>query len=293
MNRGDRFKKLCELREAALPWTIKAILWAIIMRENGRTGWTFAGRERLAKDAGIALRTAERYLPVLEKLGIVEVKHRWKKTSMRRVNSEKLQMEIGTSLDLSKLRRAEKHTATAAVSQRLETHDGPASAAGGEGEESPERRCENAIAAASNRQSGDKETTVKSILETKHSSPGDRATSPRFDLSVKKHLENGIYRRRLFESYLNLPPFFDEEKRVEEVLQKAVRELYQNRGRELNEVPEAAVLETARKRFKGISSFGGIRNSERRMKIVVGCVVNAVAETAAVLIASTRLEVGS
>lgn len=109
-------------------------------------------------------------------------------------------------------------------------------------------------------------------------SPAD--PKPGTDLWNKKYFESALYRKRLFETYDNLPPFFSHKERVEKVVEKAVRELFMNRDRELKEVDENAVLETARSRLNRFANFEGIKHSEKRRKVVVGCVVNAVAEGA-------------
>ncbi len=100
------------------------------------------------------------------------------------------------------------------------------------------------------------------------------------DLVSKQDFESVIYRRKLFELYDYLPPSFSHKKRVDHVLEKAVSEVFLNRGRELEGVDESAVLEAARKRVTRFSDFETIRDQEKRRRVVVGCVVNATAEAA-------------
>jgi hypothetical protein len=106
---------------------------------------------------------------------------------------------------------------------------------------------------------------------------------------TKKDLESAIYRKNLFELYDNLPPKFDHKMRVEEMTYKAAHDLFMNRRRELEAVSEEAVLNVAQIRLCASSeSFEKISDYERRRKVVVACVVNAVVE--AVLRASVKHE---
>ena len=162
---GDRFQKLCALREADLAWPLKGLLWAVIMREDMRTGWTRAGRKRLAKDSGIGLRTAERYLPLLEHLGIVEVTHRWHNTSLRRVNIEKLQEASPDPFSRLRLEGSSSQAAGQASFPRGTRNRTAAPSAVRTRVVPPERHDQTATEGISNRPKGEEESTFKTTME--------------------------------------------------------------------------------------------------------------------------------
>lgn len=70
------FEKMRALRKSKLKLTERALCWAVVLRENGRTGVAAAALGLLADDAGLGLRTAERDLARLVRLGIVK---RWRR----------------------------------------------------------------------------------------------------------------------------------------------------------------------------------------------------------------------
>lgn len=94
----------------------------------------------------------------------------------------------------------------------------------------------------------------------------------------KRHLEDAIYRKHLFDLYDNLPPAFDHKRRVDQLVIKGVRQLFMNRERELEGLDENTVLEAATKQVREFTRFENIRDYDKRKKVVVGCVVSAIAE---------------
>jgi len=96
----------------------------------------------------------------------------------------------------------------------------------------------------------------------------------------RDHLEAAIYRKKLFELYDNLPPRFDLQKRIEQMICKAVEELFLNRSNELNGVPPEEILMIARERLSGFRHFEFIDDWEKRRNMVVACVVNSVTDAA-------------
>ncbi len=264
---GDRWKKLVAIRDSLLRSEVKSILYAIVLREDWGTGWTFAGRKKLACDGGMSLRTLEQYLPLMERAGMVETRYRFRAMALRRANAARLDTDIRELLPLRRTRSPGEtvvKTATGAVLRK---------------EQPPSTRGKTATCAASNRNPRGHKTTSETTYENiSHRSPENGATHFGFAPMQKKHLEKGIYRKHLFELYDNLPPSFDHCKRVEHLLNKAARHLCMNRGRELGGVSEEQLLETAQRRISRFSSLECIWDSEERKRAVVGCVINAVAE---------------
>jgi hypothetical protein len=103
--------------------------------------------------------------------------------------------------------------------------------------------------------------------------PGDESR-------LRKHLERAIYREHLFETYDNLPSFFSHKERVEQVTEKAVRQLFMNRSQELEGADETTVLLDARNRLNRFAHLEAIKDWVKRRKVVVGCVVTAGVEAA-------------
>lgn len=269
---GDRWKKLVGVREARLRSEVKGILYAIVLSEGWPKGWSFAGRMKLADRAGMSLRTLEQYLPLMERAGMVETKHRHHASALRRANSAKFHTEMLELLPLKRTRGRRDTVSKTATDAVLS-------------QEKPQfTRRETAVNAASNRSQRGQETISETSLRTEHSSPEHGVGA------IKKHLEKAIYRRELFQLYDNLPRFFEHAKRVEQMIEKAVYHLYLNRGRELDGIPEARLLEAARCRLDGFRDFEAIRDYDRRKRIVVGCVVNAIAEAAVSLLRSSSQE---
>ena len=98
---GPRWKKLRSLRDTSFRPAVKAILQSIIMRESRDDGWAWAGRLKIAKDAGICLRQVGRYLPKLQRCGLVEIKRRYNAEPRRRVILEKLELAESSPLALN------------------------------------------------------------------------------------------------------------------------------------------------------------------------------------------------
>ncbi len=78
--------KLRAVRDSTLRLTEAALVMAIILRENGRTGTTWASVETLAADAHLGLRVARRDLAKLIQLGVVERARRKHKSSLLSVS---------------------------------------------------------------------------------------------------------------------------------------------------------------------------------------------------------------
>lgn len=97
---GPRWKKLKSLRDTSFRPAVKAILQSIIMRESRDDGWSRTGRLQIATDAGICLRQAGRYLPKLQRCGLVEIKRRYNAEPFRRVILEKLELAESSPLAL-------------------------------------------------------------------------------------------------------------------------------------------------------------------------------------------------
>lgn len=98
---GPRWKKLKSLRDTSFRPAVKAILQSIIMRESRDDGWSRTGRLQIATDAGICLRQAGRYLPKLQRCGLVEIKRRYNAEPFRRVILEKLELAESSPLALN------------------------------------------------------------------------------------------------------------------------------------------------------------------------------------------------
>ncbi len=98
---GPRWKKLKSLRDTSFRPAVKAILQSIIMRESRDDGWSRTGRLQIAKDAGVCLRQVGRYLPKLQRCGLVEIKRRYNAEPRRRVMLEKLELAESSPLALN------------------------------------------------------------------------------------------------------------------------------------------------------------------------------------------------
>ena len=98
---GPRWKKLKSLRDTSFRPAVKAILQSIIMRESRDDGWSRTGRLQIAQDAGMCLRQVGRYLPKLQRCGLVEIKRRYNAEPRRRVMLEKLELAESSPLALN------------------------------------------------------------------------------------------------------------------------------------------------------------------------------------------------
>ncbi len=98
---GPRWKKLKSLRDTSFRPAVKVILQSIIMRESRDDGWSRTGRLQIAQDAGMCLRQVGRYLPKLQRCGLVEIKRRYNAEPRRRVMLEKLELAESSPLALN------------------------------------------------------------------------------------------------------------------------------------------------------------------------------------------------
>jgi hypothetical protein len=98
---GPRWKKLKTLRDTSFRPTVKAILQSIIMRESRDDGLARTGRLQIAKDAGVSLRQVGRYLPKLQRCGLVQIRRRYNTPALRRVSIEKLELAESSPLALN------------------------------------------------------------------------------------------------------------------------------------------------------------------------------------------------
>lgn len=92
MKQGElALAKLRGVRDSGLSLSQFAICVSIILRENFKSGYTYASTRTLARDAKIVVRTAYQNLGILERAGIVKVQRRRGKSSLRWVNLAALQ----------------------------------------------------------------------------------------------------------------------------------------------------------------------------------------------------------
>lgn len=78
--------ELRAIRKSPLCSRCKAILVAIVLRQDAKSGITYTGQRRLSRDAGVRMRTVGFLLPVLQQAGIVKVIKRRNRTALRTVN---------------------------------------------------------------------------------------------------------------------------------------------------------------------------------------------------------------
>ncbi len=98
---GSKWKKLVAIRGARLRCEVKSILWAIALRENEDSGWTTTSRETIGSDVGLGLRTVAKYLPQMERQGMVKFERRYNNSSRRQVNVGRLSTKRRDLLPLS------------------------------------------------------------------------------------------------------------------------------------------------------------------------------------------------
>ncbi len=78
--------ELRAIRKSPLCSRCKAILVAIVLRQDAKSGITYAGARRLSRDAGVRMRTVGFLLPLLQRAGMVKVIKRRNRTALRTVD---------------------------------------------------------------------------------------------------------------------------------------------------------------------------------------------------------------
>ena len=78
--------ELRAIRKSPLCSRCKAILVAIVLRQDSKSGITYTGVRRLSHDAGVRTRTVGLLLPLLQRAGIVKVIKRRNRTALRTVD---------------------------------------------------------------------------------------------------------------------------------------------------------------------------------------------------------------
>ncbi len=79
------------VRKAKLCSKVKALLFAVCLREDGITGWCSTGIKKLAVDAGLRYASAGFFFPRLQRSGAIQIAHRRNRTAYRRVDPSKLE----------------------------------------------------------------------------------------------------------------------------------------------------------------------------------------------------------
>lgn len=83
--------KMRAVRKAKLCCKVKALLFAICLREDAETGWCVTGIKKLAADAGLRYASAGFFLPRLQRSGAIQIARRRNRTAFRRVDPSKLE----------------------------------------------------------------------------------------------------------------------------------------------------------------------------------------------------------
>lgn len=78
--------ELRAIRKSPLCSRCKAILVAIVLRQDSKTGITYTGIRRLSHDGGVRTRTVGFLLPLLQRAGMVKVIKRRNRTALRTVD---------------------------------------------------------------------------------------------------------------------------------------------------------------------------------------------------------------